>query len=620
MPPTYFTCLEIAQHADPRRGARGGRAGARPRRCSRRRSRATATSATLSIPDRMVPLLAARSSWLEARACGPGRVARSVRSRECVLAPNASPMTLDGTNTWVLRAPGVVALDRGRPRAARPGATSTRSPTRRGDVAVVLLTHHHLDHSEAARAFAERVGCGVRALDPAYRLGSEGLGEGDVVAVDDLEVHVVATPGHTSDSLSFVIPSERAVLTGDTVLGRGTTVVAHPDGELGAYLDSLDRLRALAEAHEIDDDLARPRAGDRVTRCPPSTTTSPTAGERLDQVREALRGLHAARARRRPLDHDALPRRIVEIVYADVDPVLWPAAELSVRAQLAYLHPLSRPWIACSPGELPDDRRSRWLAPDGAAVRCRHKLPSARGWARNRHRDRCGGLTRVHLGSGTSFLHEPVHWIYRPDSRARGRGDRVAGHDPRLLRRARVRSASSGRVWVHRDAVGERQPECEPALVLVPHGGVDLERRLSVPRAAPDVPRAESTSSERVTGFEPRSVGRRAELRASVTSAATGRAGARDPCTDPITTFGSSCWLSRVGRPCRAGRRAVKRCTDARRLGWSRAPAGVNDYYCRRRRRSARGLVLSSPRVDSPDRRPGSGCCRSSAGRYQSPQ
>ena len=74
----------------------------------------------------------------------------------------------------------------------------------------MLLTHGHLDHSEAARAFAERVGCGVRALDPAYRLGAEGLGDGDVVAVDGLEVRVVATPGHTSDSLSFVLPAGAA--------------------------------------------------------------------------------------------------------------------------------------------------------------------------------------------------------------------------------------------------------------------------------------------------------------------------------------------------------------------------------------------------------------------------
>ena len=102
----------------------------------------------------------------------------------CVLAPNASPMTLDGTNTWVLRAPDSsrsVVVDPGPPDPGHLDAVASVA----GEVAVVLLTHHHLDHSEAARAFAERVGCGVRALDPAYRLGSEGLGEGDVVAVDE---------------------------------------------------------------------------------------------------------------------------------------------------------------------------------------------------------------------------------------------------------------------------------------------------------------------------------------------------------------------------------------------------------------------------------------------------
>jgi glyoxylase-like metal-dependent hydrolase (beta-lactamase superfamily II) len=244
-------------------------------------------------------------------------------------------MTLDGTNTWVLREPSSsrsVVVD---PGPSDPGHLDAVAEAA-GDVAVVLLTHHHLDHSEAARAFAERVGCGVRALDPAYRLGSEGLGEGDVVAVDELEVHVVATPGHTSDSLSFVIPSERSVLTGDTVLGRGTTVVAHPDGQLGAYLGSLDRLHALAEAHEVD--TIWPGHGPVIESALPALDFYIShRRERLDQVREAMRSLHAAARDGVPLDHDALPRRIVEIVYADVDPVLWPAAELSVRAQLEYL-------------------------------------------------------------------------------------------------------------------------------------------------------------------------------------------------------------------------------------------------------------------------------------------
>lgn len=251
----------------------------------------------------------------------------------CVLAPNASPMTLDGTNTWVLRSPDSarsVVVDPGPPDPGHLDAVAAAA----GDVAVVLLTHHHLDHAEAARAFAERAGCGVRALDPAYRLGAEGLGEGDVVAVGDLEVRVVATPGHTADSLSFVVPSERVVLTGDTVLGRGTTVVAHPDGLLGAYLESLDRLQALARAHEVES--VWPGHGPVIeSALPVLDHYIAHRHERLEQVREALRDLGVPLSE---VEEDpTLPRRVVETVYVDVDPVLWPAAELSVRAQLAFL-------------------------------------------------------------------------------------------------------------------------------------------------------------------------------------------------------------------------------------------------------------------------------------------
>ena len=126
----------------------------------------------------------------------------------------------------------------------------------------------------------------------------------------------VATPGHTADSLSFVLPAERAVLTGDTVLGRGTTVVAHPDGQLGAYLDSLDRLRALAEAERGPDRLARPRPGARrrAGRARPLPRPPPASGS----TRSRRRGAAALGRRGR---RDDLPRQVVEIVYADVDPV-----------------------------------------------------------------------------------------------------------------------------------------------------------------------------------------------------------------------------------------------------------------------------------------------------------
>ncbi len=233
-----------------------------------------------------------------------------------VLAPNPGPMTLDGTNTWVLRDAAVetcVVVDPG-PLHER----HLRAVAALGPVDVILLTHGHHDHSEGARRLAELTGAAVRALDPAHRLGAEGLGEGDVVVGGGLEVRVVATPGHSSDSLSFTLPG--AVLTGDTILGRGTTVVAHPDGVLSHYLASLERLREMGD----------------VTVLPGHGPELPSAGavaqayldhraQRLEQVRAAV----AAGA--------STARQVVEVVYADVDPGLWFAAEMSVRAQLDFL-------------------------------------------------------------------------------------------------------------------------------------------------------------------------------------------------------------------------------------------------------------------------------------------
>lgn len=242
-----------------------------------------------------------------------------------VLAANPGPMTLTGTNTWLLRAPGstdAIVVDPGPDDITHLSAVATAA----GRVATILLTHGHSDHSGGARRLHELTGAAVRSLDPLHRLGDEGLVEGDVVAAAGVEVRVWATPGHSSDSLSFLLdprPGAAAVLTGDTILGQGTTVVAHPDGDLREYLASLRRLGSLG------DTTVLPGHGPELPHAGAAAAAYLSHREqRLEQVRAALADLGP----------DASARAIVERVYADVDQAVWWAAELSVRAQLAYLH------------------------------------------------------------------------------------------------------------------------------------------------------------------------------------------------------------------------------------------------------------------------------------------
>nr|WP_323794347.1 MBL fold metallo-hydrolase [Nocardioides sp.] len=161
------------------------------------------------------------------------------------------------------------------------------------------------------------------------------LVDDEVIDVGGLTIKVVTTPGHTADSISLLLPEERVLLSGDMVLGRGTTVVAYPDGQLGPYFDSIERMRSLVTAGEVD--AIWPAHG---------PVLADARGvldyylahrrSRLDQVRDALAQLDA-RPHVDGLAMEELPRKVVEIVYADVDESLWVPAEWSVRAQLAYL-------------------------------------------------------------------------------------------------------------------------------------------------------------------------------------------------------------------------------------------------------------------------------------------
>ena len=245
-----------------------------------------------------------------------------------LLAPNPGPMTLEGTNTWLLGDPAagpLVVLD---PGPDDPGHRSRLLAAATGGVAAVLLTHRHADHSDGAPALAAAVpGSPVRALDPAFRVGDGALADGDVLVVPGARLRVVATPGHTADSCSVLLHGDDGVvrlLTGDTVLGRGTTVIAAPDGDLGAYLGSLDRLAALVAAEGVAELLPGhgPRVGDPVERL---AAYRQHREERLEQVRAALR--EGARG----------VNQVVDRVYGDVGAAVRPAAEQSVRAQLRHL-------------------------------------------------------------------------------------------------------------------------------------------------------------------------------------------------------------------------------------------------------------------------------------------
>ncbi len=245
----------------------------------------------------------------------------------CVLAPNPGPMTLDGTNTWVLLEPGgteALVIDPGPLDEGHLDAVLAVVRDRGARVVETVLTHGHHDHAEAAPRFAERTGTRVRAVGR----GHDDLSDGDVVRAGGLELRVVSTPGHTADSVSFALAADHSLLTGDTVLGRGTTVVAHPDGELTAYLESLHRIADLTGGGEVTTIL--PGHGPVVPDAAAMVSFYRThRAQRLAQVRSALADGAAGEAD--PVEG------VLRRVYAEVPESVWPAARMSIRAQLQHL-------------------------------------------------------------------------------------------------------------------------------------------------------------------------------------------------------------------------------------------------------------------------------------------
>lgn len=249
-----------------------------------------------------------------------GRLRQVTPTASVLLADNPGKMTLDGTNTWILRQPGsenCVVVDPGPKDKKHLDAVAAT-----GNVVLVLVTHRHKDHTGGLKRFHRKTGAPIRALSSEFLFGdTRPLADGEVIEAAGLNITVHATPGHTADSLSFAM--DDAVLTGDTILGRGTTVLDPKDGSLADYLTSLDRLESIG-----DGKIALPGHGAEVA------DTAEVARfyrshrlERLAQVAAALD----------ELGPNAKPMQVVKHVYSDVDKKLWPAARMSVKTQLTYL-------------------------------------------------------------------------------------------------------------------------------------------------------------------------------------------------------------------------------------------------------------------------------------------
>lgn len=258
-----------------------------------------------------------------------------------ILAPNASPMTYWGTNTYLVGQDAVAVIDPGPNDPAHLAAIQQAAP----NITHIIVTHAHVDHTAGVAALAQAAGAPVYAFGPADRgqsdlmralvaqgltSGGEGvdrdfapdvqLEDGQVIEGPDWQLQVIWTPGHIGNHISLRYGD--AVLTGDHVMGWATSIVSPPDGDMGAFLASCDRLLA-----HSGDRVYYPGHGDPVTD--PHDRVRWLIAHRKEREAQILSELRAG-----PM----MPHQLVEIIYADIPKALFPAAERNVFAHLIDLH------------------------------------------------------------------------------------------------------------------------------------------------------------------------------------------------------------------------------------------------------------------------------------------
>ena len=287
--------------------------------------------------------------FVSAPAFDYGRVDRVSPLIRRVIADNPGPFTFTGTGTYIVGrsepGAGVAVIDPGPPDAdhlaALLGAVEGQT------VSHVLVTHTHRDHAPLARPFAEAVGAPVLAARPPVHTihASGGLDEddddsfapdvilkgGEMLAGDGWTMEALSTPGHASNHMAFVLRDENALFSGDHVMGWSTTVVAPPDGDMAAYMASLE---AVIERRFT---TIWPTHGAPVTD--PGPFLEAYRAHRLGREAQVLARLAAG---------DRKIADMVPVLYASVDPRLWPAASLSVWAHLIALEQAGR--VRARPG------------------------------------------------------------------------------------------------------------------------------------------------------------------------------------------------------------------------------------------------------------------------------
>ena len=250
-----------------------------------------------------------------------------------LLAPNPSPFTFTGTQTYLVGRGEVAVIDPGPDLPEHVEALLAATEGER--IAAIICTHTHRDHSPASRPLQEATGAPIigcaplsleddgpradAAFDPDYR-PDRVLGDDDSLTGEGWTLRAVATPGHTSNHLCLALAEEQALFTGDHVMGWSTTVVSPPDGDMAAYMQSLEKL------------LAR---GDLIYY--------PAHGPAVEAPRRLVRGLIGHRRQREGqiLRHvkrgeGSIPAMVAQM-YKGIDPRLHPAAGRSVLAHLIDL-------------------------------------------------------------------------------------------------------------------------------------------------------------------------------------------------------------------------------------------------------------------------------------------